>query len=160
MTFCARSSSCESAWSRLLIVRESSVTPSSAARSGAGVSAKVAESASSVWSTLSMSSPSTVVASSPSASLSEYGEVVRSSGMVSARRSAPAPAGTTSSDLRPSTVLVLIAADVLSPNTIDSSRVKRTSTLSPASSTSSTRPERTPATCTLSPGTSPPASAK
>src|SRR5690606_27404605 len=87
-------------------------------------------------------------------------EVVRSTGMVSAVPMAPGPAGTTSRDLRPSTVLVLIAAVVFSPSTIDSSRSNFTSTLSPSSETCRTSPERTPATCTGSPGTSPPASTK
>jgi hypothetical protein len=102
--------------------------------------------------------PLIVVAKSPRASGSWYGETVRSSGM--APSSCPLPRGVTSTILAPSRLLVLIAASVRSPSRTSVPILNVTSTPVWSSSMAETLPTTKPETSTPAPVFSPPASAK
>ena len=85
---------------------------------------------------------------------------MRSTGIVLPSSSWPSPSGSRARNIEPRIVLTLIWAPVSVPKRESVSTLKVTSTLSPASSTLSTLPTRTPAIRTSSLGLSPPASLK
>ncbi len=108
----------------------------------------------------SVSIRSEVSARPENASTTSYGDWVRSTGISLSSSICPEPAGSSERYMAPSSVLILMAAAVSEPNSSPLSTRKATRTWSPASSTDSTLPTRTPAIRTSSSALSPPDSLK
>ena len=119
----------------------------------------VSVSTSSDWFRAAVSVPAVLLEKSLTASVSEYGDPVRDSGITSSAPIRSEPFGSSVSIRSPSNVLVLMCAVVCEPRRTLPSREKLTTARPPCNRTSETVPTFTPEILTGLPVVSPPASA-
>src|ERR1700761_1868685 len=151
-------SSWPSDWLRPLRVRDSRVSPSKAGPSCGAIWLSVADNVSSDWFSDPVLVPAVLVVRSLTASVSEYGDDVRDTGIRSIGCIMPLPADSRVSIREPSSVPVLMCAVVSDPSGMFPFSVNVTSASPWRRATFDTEPTLMPDTVTSLPGARPPAS--